>query len=144
MNCRAKGETASAPHSVSTPLSSLHPCPHRDLQSIPHCHADLEGRRKQHCHHSLPFPQPASAAGGKSVRGASEKEGGKDPDSRHEPAGRYVRGLLLLDGGSSPRVPEVPRRASNMRSGAGSLAAGRGERHLSGTFVAQRLYTLPA
>lgn len=73
-NGRVKRETACDPHSASTPLSNLHPCPHQDLQSNSHCHVDLEGRRKQHYHHSLPFPQPASEAGGKSVEQARSKE----------------------------------------------------------------------
>lgn len=59
---------------MPTPPSSLHPCPRRDLQRIP-CHrADLEGRRKWRCPRSLPFSQPAGAAGVKHARGASRKQ----------------------------------------------------------------------
>lgn len=87
---------------MSSPLSNLHPCPHQDLQSNSHHCVDLEGRRKQHYHCSLPFLQPASEAGGKSGCGASKKRGGSNPDPCHEPAGEYIPNLLLLDGRSNP------------------------------------------
>ncbi|XP_023790141.1 uncharacterized protein LOC111934319 [Cyanistes caeruleus] len=134
-NCRAKRKTACDPHSVSTPLSDLHPCPHQDLQSNSHRRVDLEGR-KQHYHRSLPFPQPASEAGGKSVCGVSEKRGGSNPDSCHEPAGTYIpSSLLLLDCGRTPGVPEVPQRAGTSTGN---------PRHLPGTSVPQQFCVLPA
>lgn len=69
------------------------------------------------------------------MRRASEKREGNDPDPCHELAGNYTPGLLLPDGRSTPQVPVVPQRSSAMPSGAGSLAAGRGRRCLSETFV---------